>query len=116
MKGVKGEVYTKEEKERRNEDVHCTVITCNEKDKKKRTIRELFPSRVCHTTTRKHLIKNGSIGYLIKSSGPSPFLSTRILHNYLIHFSKKFQIYLMAHVHCAGGIKSHGLSGLTTNV
>ena len=46
MKGVRGEVYRKEEKESRNEDVHCTVLTCNEKDKKKRTIRELFPSRV----------------------------------------------------------------------
>ena len=34
MKGVKGEVYRKEEKESRNEDVHCTVLTCNEKDKK----------------------------------------------------------------------------------
>ena len=49
MKGVKGEVYTKEEKERRNEDVHCTVLTCNEKDKKREPFENC--SRVCYTIT-----------------------------------------------------------------
>ena len=46
MKGVKGEVYTKEEKERRNEDVHCTVLTCNEKDLKKENHSRIVPGFV----------------------------------------------------------------------